>query len=472
MNYNKLLQKAIEKVSPSEKEMKQMNLLVEKTIKIAKEVCKPYNAMPIIAGSVTRNTWLKDKKEFDVFVAFPEDLSRKELEKQGLEIGEKIAKKLKGKVTIQYAEHPYVNIKVKDYEIDVVPCYNLKTLQKIKSSVDRTPFHVKFLEENLKAEMAKEVRLLKAFLKAINAYGADIKTQGLSGYATELLIIHYGSFLNFLKNFAEAEAGLIIDIKNYYTKQDYPKLVRKFKNEPLILIDPVDKNRNVTSALSIENFYRIKRFAKKFLEKPSLKYFEKIEPKPYSKDKLEKVMKKRGTKFLLIVFNKPDVLDDILYGQIRKFVKRIVNILEERKYEFSVFDKDFFVDEKNKKIYVLIEMKVYKLPNIQKKIGPIVFDVRNSKKFLNQHEKALVKPYVEENRWAAIVKRKFKTAKQKIVDSLSVPERILLAKGIPSYIAQQISKKFSVREENFIVKLAERNAEFNKFLVRYFEKKW
>ncbi len=470
MKIFEVLKKAEKLVTPSKKEQEEMRKIVSLVFEKTKEIASKHGAKPLVAGSVTRNTWLPNKKEFDIFVMFDPSISREELEAKGLEIGKEVAKAIKGKAIIEYAEHPYVNIKYKDYEIDIVPCYELPSVEKIKSAVDRTPFHVRYLEKNLKKEMQKEVRLLKGFLKAIDAYGADIKTQGLSGYACELLIIHFKTFLNCIKEFAKMNFGMIIDIENYWQNKR-KELIKMFKGHPLILIDPVDRKRNVASALSTENFFRIAKFSKQFLEKPSIKYFKKIEPKPYSLEKLKKVIDKRETKMFLIVFEKPDVVDDILYGQLRKFANRIESILEETKYEFVVFDKDFFVDENKNKVYVLLEMEVWDLPNIQKRIGPVVFDKVNSKRFLKQHEKALIKPYVENGRWVAIVKRKFKTAKEKIKDSLSKPEKILLAKGIPSHIAKSIAKDFKIYEESKIIKLA-KNKEFNKFLVKYLEKSW
>jgi len=61
---------------------------------------------------------------------------------------------------IAYAEHPYVRAQITHkteskpaekivYDVDIVPCYAVKKATEIKSAVDRTPFHNKWLEKNL-----------------------------------------------------------------------------------------------------------------------------------------------------------------------------------------------------------------------------------------------------------------------------------------------------------------------------------
>jgi len=178
---------------------------------------------------------------------------------------------------------------------------------------------------------------------------------------------------------------------------------------------------------------------------------------------------KRGTEILLIKFKPPKVSPDILWPQLRKFAERIASILEERKYEFKVYGKAAYTDE-NELAIVLLELEVYYLPNVQKIVGPIVFDVKNSKAFLEAHKNPLVGPYVEDDRWVVEVERRFKTAKEKILDSLSKPVDILKAKGIPSYIAEALSKGFEIIEGLEIEKLLRERRDVGTFFYNYFNK--
>src|SRR5256885_5901670 len=62
---------------------------------------KGWEAKPFLAGSVAKGTHLTGT-EIDVFVAFPPDLPRADLEERGLALGTILEKG-----THRYAEHPY-----------------------------------------------------------------------------------------------------------------------------------------------------------------------------------------------------------------------------------------------------------------------------------------------------------------------------------------------------------------------------
>ncbi|MCS7105741.1 MAG: CCA tRNA nucleotidyltransferase [Candidatus Aenigmarchaeota archaeon] len=469
--YNKVIKEVLEKIKPKKEEEKKLKSLAQRVLKVADEEAKKYGAKAMLVGSITRDTWLPEKMEFDVFILFPSELKEKELEKLGLDIGKKVIEKMKGEYTIEYAQHPYVSGKIKGISIDIVPCYEVKSPEEIKSAVDRTPFHVRFIEKNLTKKMADEVRLLKKFCEANEIYGADAKTEGFSGYVCELLIIKYKSFLNLLKKAVNWKPGEIIQIKNYYSKSDYPKLIRMFKNQALILIDPTDKNRNTCAALSSTNFFKFKKLAKEFLENPREELFFKKKIEPITENELIVYQMKRRTELILIKFVPPKVVPDVLWPQLRKFAERIQNILEEVKYEFKVLRKDVYTNEKDLAV-VLLEMEISKLPLIQKRIGPKIFDLDDSERFLEKYKsQAITGPFVEDNFWCVEVKRKFLTAREKILDSLSKGLDILKAKGIPNHIAEQLVKGFELVYENEkMMELVKKDENFGVFLRKYFEK--
>jgi tRNA nucleotidyltransferase (CCA-adding enzyme) len=208
--HRQVLERVLKKIIPSPEEERKMKELAKKALEVVDKLASKYKAKPMLVGSLTRNTWLPEKKEFDIFILFPEKTEEEKLKKIGLFIGKKSIEKLKGKWKIEYAEHPYTSGEVEGISIDIVPCYEVSSAEKIKSAVDRTPFHVKYVEKNLSPELANEVRLLKKFLKANNIYGADAKTLGFSGYVCELLIIKYKSFVNLLKAAKKWQPGEII----------------------------------------------------------------------------------------------------------------------------------------------------------------------------------------------------------------------------------------------------------------------
>ena len=466
--HEKVIKEVLKKIQPSEEERKKLENLSKQTLKIVNEEAKKHKGKAMLVGSLIRDTWLTNKNEFDVFILFPESLSEKSLEEFGLKIGKKAIERLNGKWKIEYAQHPYVRGNVKGIQIDIVPCYEVKPGKRIKSAVDRTPFHVKYLSKYFPGKLSNEVRLLKQLCTANKIYGADAKTQGFSGFVCELLTIKYGSFLKVLKNAIKWKPGEIIDLENYYEKKDYRKLRRKFKREALILIDPTDKERNAAAAVSSASFYKLKKLAKDFLRNPSPELFFEKKVEPMNERDLILTQMKRRTELLLIVFEPPKVVPDILWPQLRKFAERIENILKE--YEFEVLRKDVYTNEKNLAV-VLLEMKVSKLPYVEKRVGPLIFDLDDSERFLKKYKNALVGPFIENNMWCAEINRKFVTAREKLIDSLSENEETLKAKGIPNHIAEQIAKKFEIVNENEkIMKLVKKDEDFGRFLRKYFEK--
>jgi tRNA nucleotidyltransferase (CCA-adding enzyme) len=469
--YDRIFREVLKKIKPSKEQKKKLLALARKTKALADRMAKKKKGKAILAGSITRDTWLPDKKEFDVFILFPEKMSKTELEKTGLKIGKAVIEKLGGKWEIAYAEHPYVSGVVDGFEVDIVPAYEVKSAEKIKSAVDRTPFHVRFIEKHLPLKLSDQVRLLKQFLKAHNLYGADAKTEGFSGFVCELLIIHYRSFLNVLKSAVKWQVGEIIDLQKIYSKNEYANLRKKFAHQVLILIDPTDKNRNTAAALAPKNFFAFKRLAEDFLKRPAVEFFFPAKVEPITEKELVEWQLKRRTEVIVVKFIPPKVVPDMLWPQLRKFGDRLQSILEETKYEFKVLNRGEFTDEKFIAA-VVFEMEVGHLPAVQKRIGPSVFDIKDAENFLRKYKDiAIAGPFIENSFWAVETNRSFLTAREKIVDSLSKPLDILIAKGIPKAIAEKIVKGFEVfSETERILEEVKRNPDFGIFLRRFFQK--
>ncbi|MEM5871641.1 MAG: CCA tRNA nucleotidyltransferase [Candidatus Aenigmatarchaeota archaeon] len=462
MTMKSVLKRVLKKIVPKESERSEFSMIIEKTIKVAGKVLKNYDLEKTIAGSFIRDTWLADKKEFDLFILFPENYSREELEKIGIKLGKKIIKNLNGKYEIAYAEHPYVRGKIGKFSIDIVPCYKVKSASQIKSAVDRTPFHNQYIKDNLSPEMANEVRLLKQFCKAMDIYGSDIRTMGFSGYLCELLIIHYKTFENLIKAASKWEFGEFIDIEKHC---EIEKPQEYFKNQPLIVIDPTDPKRNVAAALSIENFEKFVVKCKEFLRKPSIKFFE-IKKVPITKKALKINLKKRGTKLILIEFERPKVVDDILWSQMRKTANRIVNLLKENDFEVL----DFAVWADDKKAYIIFEMKVWDLPILKKVIGPPLYSKKHSQQFIKKYGK---RTYVENDRLIAEVKRKYRKCDRLLKDFLKDDAKLLIKRGVRSYVAKSISKRFKIfKKERDIEKIISKNIDLAIFLKKYFERNY
>ncbi len=464
----KVLNYVLRKVTPSEKEHAKAEVMVQKVRKATDEVIKPHKLSHILAGSYTRGTYMPDKKEFDVFMMFPEDTSRAKLEKLGIEFGKRIVSKLKGRHQIAYAEHPYVRAKVGEYAVDFVPCYKLKSAKKIKSAVDRTPFHNRWLQSVFRPDLVPEVRLLKRFAKGIGVYGSDTRVLGLSGYLCELLIVYYGSFKTFVKEASRWEAGeVFIDPEKHHPAPG--EILNRFKGQPLIMIDPVDPLRNVAAAISPANFAKLVDSCRRFKKKPSMTFFFR-KPRKITLGRIEKEVKKRKTRMLGITFNQPQVIQDVLWPQLRKTARRLRDIMEE--YEFHVIGYDVWSDPEFTKgtCLILVEMEVWDLPNVRRIVGPRIHVKKHSESFLKKYRPIGRILVSDDGEWVAEVHRKWKQAESKMKDSLSDSFKALREKGIPSHVAKGVSKDFRLLKLDGLLKLVKRKKEIGEFMMEYFEK--
>src|SRR3989304_7663519 len=106
-NYAQILKTVMTKIKPSKQDERAVIGLSRRALSLANGMARKYKGRAILAGSITRNTWLPDKKEFDGFVLFPEKMTKKQLEENGLRLGRAVIAKLKGQSRVEYAEHPY-----------------------------------------------------------------------------------------------------------------------------------------------------------------------------------------------------------------------------------------------------------------------------------------------------------------------------------------------------------------------------
>ena len=114
-------------------------------------------------------------------------------------------------------------------------------------------------------------------------------------------------------------------------------------------------------------------------------------------------------------------------------------------------------------------MTVWKLPKVRKMRGPDVFSEKRVKEFKNKYQK-LGRIWVDGEFWFAEVKREFTNAEDKIAEFLRDKRNILREKGIPSYIAQSVSRNFAILRVTEIQKIVKSNNEFAVFLRDYFER--
>ena len=238
----------LERIRPDENETTKINKIYNN---LKNEINKQ-NLDSLIVGSIAKGTNLKGA-DIDLFIRFDEDT---DLKSEGLKVAREIL--TDGKEL--YAQHPYLRGEIEGIGIDLVPCYAIKDSSKSISAVDRTPFHTKWVTENI-AGKEDEVRLAKQFLKGAGAYGANAAIGGFSGYLVEILIIKYENFENLVRKISLWKPPIIIeDVKNA------PKAAMMIK-------DPVDERRNVSAGVTLKGLGTAILAAKGFLNNPTLDFF-------------------------------------------------------------------------------------------------------------------------------------------------------------------------------------------------------
>ena len=417
MNYESILNE----LRPTPEEIEAVNETTEKVIDFINELCKKecIDAKANAVGSVAKNTWLRGKSDIDIFISFPIDTDMDELKEKGLYIAYKTNDALNGKASEHYASHPYLTCDIDGFEVDIVPCYAIEEGQSIISAVDRTILHTSYIQKHLSKEQEDEVLLLKKFMDAVGTYGSEFKTGGFAGYLCELLILNYGTFDATIRAAQNWKFNTKIDLENFGTAKD-------FKEDPLVFIDPTDKNRNVGAALRMERYVDFIVASRNFLdidENDSEKIIEFFKPlqkehlsnksnEEIAKDILES-FKDRQTQTLVLKFPIPEMSADALHPQLLKTVSSICEKIEME--EFSVFNYDYWTDEERFVIFT-IELNVFKQGKYYIHKGPKVWPKKACDNFKKKWQDAL---YPLDEFMVLTREREFKTAKEFLEKALT-----------------------------------------------------
>lgn len=360
MDYKAIL----EDIKPTAEEKQHIDKVSLDIMNFLQKACdeKGIDAKVALVGSVAKNTALKGKSDIDIFIAFPLGTEKKYLKDKGLELAHLCCDEFGGKAQHHFASHPYVTAEIGDCEVDIVPCYAIEDGSQLKSAVDRTILHTRYVKENLKESQEDEVLLLKRFMAMTGTYGSEFKVGGFAGYLCELLIINYGDFESTLKSAINWKYGHTIDLEGYGTAGNF--------KDPLIVIDPTDKNRNVGAALRLDKMAEFIQSARNYVFSDNKKdYFYPLK-RDLNKDDILNEFKQRGSDLIAFRFDIPEMPLDTLHPQLRKTCEALERKLNSE--EFNVFKADYWSDEVENCI-ILLEMTTSKINSVKVNVGPKVF---------------------------------------------------------------------------------------------------
>ncbi|HEV2192813.1 MAG TPA: CCA tRNA nucleotidyltransferase [Nitrosopumilaceae archaeon] len=401
---------------PTTKEEETMRELAEYSLQLVKEQAAKFsNVVGVeIGGSYAKGTWLQGEVDLDIFVKLKNDTDEKTFESIGKKIGFDALKKFKPYV--RYSDHPYVEASVKGTLVNVVPCYDVEAGQ-WKSAADRSSFHTKFILQSLDQAKKDEVRLLKKFLTAMDIYGAEIAKEGFGGYVAEVLVLHYGSFI-----------GVLEAASNFVQNQIIGNPTKKFET-PLVIIDPVDSNRNLGTAISTESVGKFVLAARSFLKKPSLSFFKPKPPHPNRKN-LDNT--------IVIKFNYKARSPDIIWGQTKRAATAISGQLELA--GFDVLRKSSVTDEKSEAAMIFL-LRSPKIEKFMIKNGPEVLRKKESESFIAKNRKNKLLWVDESGKILSLQDRPFHDAKSFLNNLL---KKNLLTSGVPSGLVSDIKRGFGI----------------------------
>ena len=365
------------------------------------------------------------------------------------------------KIVERFAEHPYVETTVefgkeRTLRVNVVPCYNVERGQ-WRSATDRSPFHTEYIRKHLSSSQRDEVRLLKAFMRGIGAYGADIKTGGFSGMLCEALIASRGEFERVVEDFSVWRETQFIDVENYF--QGREDEVHRIFQEPLIVIDPVDKGRNLGAAVRREQLWNFVAACRSLLAEPSTSFFQEPTIRPLTAAQYRRQVKMRGSTILTIVIGRMDIVVDILWSQLYRTERALVNLLQNN--DFSIIRSLSWSDEKTLNV-ILLELEQDELSPAKRHDGPPVSRATESASFLTKHlvnKDTVSGPWFEGERWVVEKRRAFPSAIELLKTALRSGGNDI---GVASEPARCFRRRVQILRNESLGRLLSRNQEFAK----------
>jgi tRNA nucleotidyltransferase (CCA-adding enzyme) len=456
-----LCKEILEEITPTKEDRAKIVALAKELKQKVASACEEHGlkALVRVEGSVAKDTWLREGPEIDIFMRLSTTILRRSLGEISLKIARKATE---GSEQIErFAEHPYLEAFVGDVRVNIVPCYKVKRGEWL-SATDRTPFHTDHVKKHLDKTLRNEVRLLKKFMQGIMVYGAEIKTGGFSGYLCELLILHHKSFTETLRTFARYTQQIAIDINGYYAGRE--KELKFLFSKPLVVVDPVDKRRNVASAVQPQKLHTLVGAARAFLKKPNAKFFCPPKISALSTSALESKLENRGSPLIFLTLDRIKAVPDVLWGQLYKTQRSLRKMAELN--DFKVLRNTVWSDEKTLNVFVF-ELEQRVLPGVKKHFGPPLIREKECENFLSKyaHNEGVVSgPYIEDDRWVVELRRRFTDVIELLNEKLKEGGRNI---GVAELISQAFRQKLEILFNSEVIEVYQGNREFAEFLTDF-----
>ena len=351
--------KTLSLVKPEPQEEKHVNNLAKTFLEKLNSGLK--DAKAVIGGSVAKGTWLKGGHDIDIFVKYPLKFKDKDISL----LLEKDLKKIFKDASKIHGSRDYFKIEYSGYIFEIIPVLKVESPENAENITDASPFHTEWVKSKVNESLQDEIRLTKAFCKANKLYGAESYIKGFSGFVTEILTIHYGSFEKLIKAAMKWKEGEIIGNKQH------AKDLNEAKLSPLIVIDPTYSSRNAAAALSEKKFKKFIEKAKEFYHNPNPSFFE-IKTKD-----LEEL------KDALILKAVPlDKKSDVAGAKLLKAQEYIKKILDQNGFNVTEHDMEFSAESL---LWFFTEKK--EVPKKFRHFGPPLKEIKHVEVFKERYPK-------------------------------------------------------------------------------------
>ncbi|MFA6072484.1 MAG: nucleotidyltransferase domain-containing protein [Candidatus Woesearchaeota archaeon] len=343
-----LIKEQKELTKPDDKIIIKINLFVEK-INFALKKNK-INATASIGGSVAKGTFIKGNFDADIFVRFDKKYRGEKIS----DILEKILIDLKLKIIRVHGSRDYFQIK-EEFTYEIVPVINVTDYKDAENVADMSPLHVIYFNKQAKKikNLREEIRVTKLFMKSARVYGAESYIKGFSGHVVDLLVIKYSSFLNLIKAASKWKEETIIDIEHHHIDAKMSLNSSKISG-PLIIVDPIQKNRNASAAASKECYNMFKERCISFLKNANTEYFEL----PNFKKIIEqKIAQTKNANIFLIEIMPLEGKKDVVGSKVLKIKEYLEQKANDQ--EFIILWSDWLFQENNSQICIAFEKKIY-----------------------------------------------------------------------------------------------------------------
>ena len=374
----------------------------------------------VFGGSFAKGTWLRNEADIDIFIKFNSNIDYDYFEKYGKQIG--IQSLLDYSPYLRYADHPYVEVIIDGIKVNVVPCFDVP-FGMWRSAADRSPFHTSYMIDKLDQEQKNQVRVLKRFLKSLKIYGAEISTEGFSGYVCEVLILKFGSFLSTIKFFSmHFDDKMIVRIDESTTPAEKCNGIH---DSFIVIPDPVDQKRNLGSAISTHSVATLVQASRKFLADPNVKYFT-VNSTFFVDDSLKNSL---ISSILIIKFKYADRPSDVIWGQIKKLTKSVIRFSET--YGFRILKSTCNVIEKENYCVIGLLLESITISSLSVKEGPEILRLHDVEKFIEVNQKSPLKWIDNDSRTKCLIFRSHTNIKEYLKYTLiNSPNLIGIPKGL------------------------------------------